>query len=107
MEGKDDYYSSDAFSFLKKPKSNNVSSKSEETKEINKDNSHNIKEVKTTLKSTKSRNSQILYPNSSSHYEKNIKESNKAIYQEPVPNFDSYMAKGIFKIRNIFNILFE
>ncbi len=87
-----DYYSSNAFSFLKKTSHNY------QVNDLNYESgsSDNIKFELLDNKDYKikiPKNAQFLNQTNSA-YEKNIKDSHKAIYEQPIPTFDGYLTKG-------------
>lgn len=79
----DDYYTSETFNFLKNKNINNTT----KPNEIN--NNKNISRNKVKIP----KDAQFLNEKSSA-YEKDIKQSNKAIYAEPVPNYDGFFTKS-------------
>jgi len=97
-DSSDDYYSSNAFNFLKKPSKDSLNNENNSNKNVNNNNQVNEKNI-TGRKIP--RDAQFLNKTKSA-YEKSIKDSNKAIYEEPVPNYDGYLAKG-----NFYNIIFN
>jgi hypothetical protein len=108
----DDYYKSDDFSFFKskklqtsqkineeKPKSNIKTSSS------NKSLSELSDEEKSNFRKNKNLNvsNEKFYSGNTNTYVKSIKESNRAIYQEPIPNFDGYFSKSKNNISILIN----
>jgi hypothetical protein len=91
----DDYYKSDDFNFFKYKKTDTFQIKENEDKlNTNKKISElPDKNINNHLKNSNTQKGEIFTGNKIS-YVKSIKDSNLAIYQEPIPTYDGYFSKS-------------
>ena len=98
----DDYYKSDDFNFFKPKKINTINSLNNEEK-LNINFKHtNANKKLSELSDEEKANYRKLSKNSNDQfnsvkkdaYAKSIKDSNRAIYEEPIQNFEGYFSKG-------------
>ena len=100
-----DHYSSDAFNFLKFSNKKNIyiaDSSIKDNKTQNHSDANNLESTKNKKQEYTRKipiNAKFLNQNQTPAFEKNIKDSSKAIYEEPISNYDGYLGKGI-KIKN-------